>query len=135
MAVAVAVVLAVGEVVLVVVADQVAQGEAVVGGDEVDARQGAAPAGVLPVTEQVHAARQSRGQVGHPAAAAALGHLGGVVEPETAHGAAVAVVPVKRAMACSNACVACMATNAAAPPPSARCMEMASKLRGRHADD
>ena len=91
---AVAVVLAVGQVVLVVVADQVAQCEAVVGGDEVDARQGPAPARVLPVAEHVGAAGQARGQVAHARAGPAPGHLGHVRQPEGAHRAAVAVIPV-----------------------------------------
>src|SRR6202022_4511511 len=69
---AVLVVLAVGLVVLVVVGDQVAQGEAIVGGDEVDAAGWSATAQPI----QVAAAAQAIGQ---------LGDLAGVAFPELAH--------------------------------------------------
>ena len=64
---AVPVALAVGLVVLVVVADQVVQGEAVVAGDEVDA--GVRPAAVGLV--QVAGAGEPVGDVGHPGAGGA----------------------------------------------------------------
>jgi len=56
--VAVAVVLAIGLVVLVVVADEIVQREAVVGGDEVDAGVGLATATAV----QIAAAREAIGQ-------------------------------------------------------------------------
>ena len=92
--VAVAVVLLVGQIVLVVVDDQVAQGEAVVRGHEVDRAQRAATAGELPVAEQVRTARQARGQVSQVRAQTALGDLRGVMQPEGARGVAEVVVPV-----------------------------------------
>src|SRR5436305_2763119 len=58
-ALAVAVVLAVGLVVLLVVGDEVAQGEAVVGGDEVDAGRGAPASGGL----EFGAAGEAQGEV------------------------------------------------------------------------
>ena len=79
---------------LVVVDHQVAQGEAVVRGHEVDRAQRAAAAGELPVAEQVRAARQARGQVSQVRAQTALGDLRGVVQPEGARGVAEVVVPV-----------------------------------------
>ena len=78
--IAIAVVLAVGEVVLAVEADQVGQGEAVVGGEEVDR----APHRRRLVAKQVGAARQPLGQ-GPAAALIAL--------PEAAQVIAEAAVP------------------------------------------
>src|SRR5690606_40567461 len=85
---AVAVVLAVGVVVAVVVGDQVAQTEAVVGGDVGDAGVGQAPGGRV----EIGAAGQPRGELGQGAigpppvvtqgvagAAAALRRVGGEV--------------------------------------------------------
>ena len=78
---AVAVVLAVGLVVLVVVGDQVAQREAVVGGDEVDRGVRRAPV----VGVQVGGARQPGRH---------LADAAGLQPPEVAHRVAVAVVPL-----------------------------------------
>src|SRR4029450_8699137 len=78
---AVPVALAVGLVVLVVVADQVIQGEAVVAGDEVDAGVGPAAVGLV----QVAGPGEPVGDVGHPGAGGA---------PEVPHGVAVAAVPL-----------------------------------------
>src|SRR6202042_50969 len=69
-------------VVLVVVGDQVGEGEAVVGGDEVDARVGAAPA----ATVQVGAAGQPVGEVGEGLVGAA---------PVVADAVPVAAVPLR----------------------------------------
>ena len=79
-ALAVVVVLAVGVVVLLVVGHQVAQREAVVGGDEVDAREGPTT-GVL---VEVGGAGQARGEVAQR----------GLAAPEVAHGVAVVAVPL-----------------------------------------
>ena len=79
-ALAVVVVLAVGLVVLLVVGHQVAQGEAVVGGDEVDAGD-RPPAGVL---VEVGRAGQPRGELAERRLAA----------PEVADGVAVGAVPL-----------------------------------------
>src|SRR4029077_14577107 len=76
----VAVFLAVGLVVLLVIADQVLQGEAVVAGDEVDA--GVRLAAVILV--QVAAAGEARGQ---------LGRGPSVSLPEAAHAVSVLAVP------------------------------------------
>ena len=81
----VAVVLAVGLVVLVVVADQVGEGEAVVAGDEVDAGVGAAAARGVDVA----GARQSR--------EASSGTWPGVAAPEPPHAVAVRAVPLRPA--------------------------------------
>ena len=78
---AVAVVLAVGLVVLVVVGDEVAQREAVMGGDEVD--RGVRRTAVVGV--QVARAGEPGGHGPH---------AGGVAAPEVAHGVAVLVVPL-----------------------------------------
>ena len=81
-ALAVVVVLAVGLVVLLVVGDEVVQREAVVGGDEVDAGEGAA----------------ARAAVEVAAAGEAVAELGqGLVlaPPEVAHGVAVLAVPLR----------------------------------------
>ena len=78
---AVAVVLAVGLVVLALVGDQVAQGEPVVRGDEVDRRPRPAPGQLV----QVGAAGQPGGHLADPAVAA----------PEVAHRVAVAPVPLR----------------------------------------
>ena len=78
---AVAVVLAVGLVVLVVVADQIVQREAVVGGDEIDAGVGLAAA----VLVEVAGAGKAPGEIADQAA---------VALPVGAHGVAVAVVPL-----------------------------------------
>ena len=91
---AIAVVLLVGQIVLVVVDHQVTQGEAVVRRHEVDRAQRTAPAGELSVAEQVRAARQACGQVAQVRAQAPLGDLRGVVQPEGARGVAEVVVPV-----------------------------------------
>ena len=80
-ALAVPVVLAVGLVVLLVVGDQVAQGEAVVGGDEVDARE-RAPPGVL---VEVGGARQPAGELAER----------GLAAPEVTDGVAVLAVPLR----------------------------------------
>jgi hypothetical protein len=80
--VAVAVVLAVGLVVLVVVRDEVLEREAVVGGDEVDRRVGAAAAAAVEVAG-----------AGEPVAHAA--HLALVALPVRAHGVAVDAVPLR----------------------------------------
>ncbi len=66
------------------VAHHVGQGEAVVGGDEVDARLRAPPAGRVEV-----------GRAGE--ASAEVGGLAGVAAPEAAHGIAEAVVPLRPA--------------------------------------
>ena len=79
---AVAVVLAVGLVVLVLVGDQVAQGEAVVRGDEVDRRE-RQPA---VVAVEVRRAGEPVGEVADAA---------GAVRPEVAHGVAVLAVPLR----------------------------------------
>ena len=79
---AVAVVLAVGLVVLLVVGDEVVQREAVVRGDEVDA--GVGPAAVVLV--EVAAAGQAVGE---------LADLAVVALPEAAHGVAVLAVPLR----------------------------------------
>ena len=79
-ALAVLAVLAVGVVVLVVVGDQVAQREAVVGGDEVDARDRAASRGLVEV-----------GGAGQPAGELAERRL---TAPEVAHGVAELAVPL-----------------------------------------
>ena len=73
---AVAVVLAVGLVVLVVVGDEVVQREAVMGGDEVDAGPGLAAA----LVEEVGRGGEARGE---------LRQLALVALPEGAHGVAV----------------------------------------------
>jgi hypothetical protein len=80
-ALAVAVALAVGLVVLVVVGHQVAQGEAVVGGDEVDRRDRLAAA----VGVEVAGAGEARGELPEGA---------GLAAPEVAHGVAVLAVPL-----------------------------------------
>ena len=79
---AVVVVLAVGLVVLLVVGHEVAQREAVVGGDEVDRRRGPAGVGLV----QVGAAGE---------AVAELGQRGRLAPPEVADGVAVAAVPLR----------------------------------------
>ena len=90
-AVAVAVLFAVGLVVLAVVGHQVGQGEAVVGGDEVQ-RGEPGPARRF---EQAGRAGQGVGEARPPDAALAAGVDGGAVgEPEAAHGVAEMVVPV-----------------------------------------
>ena len=78
----VAVVLAVGLVVLVVVGDQVGQGEPVVGGDEVDAGEGAPARGLV----EIGAAGQPLGQ---------LADGGTSLAPVVADGVAVAAVPLR----------------------------------------
>ena len=78
---AVAVVLAVGLVVLLVVADEIAEGEAVVRGDEVDAGVGLAAV----VLVEVAGAGEAVGEVGE---------LAGVALPEAADGVAVLAVPL-----------------------------------------
>ena len=82
MALAVVAALAVRVVVLVVVGDQVGQGEAVVRGDEVDRRERAAAV----VLVQVGAAGQARGE---------LTEAAGLAAPEVAHGVAVLPVPLR----------------------------------------
>src|SRR5205085_2509023 len=79
---AVPVVLAVGLVVLVVVGDQVAEGEAVVGGDEVDRRVGPAAVALVEV-------RRAGEAVAHLRQALFL------TAPEIAHGVAVLAVPLR----------------------------------------
>src|SRR5690606_4212106 len=81
---AVAVVLPVRLVVLAVVGDEVAQGEAVVGGDEVGAGPGPAPAPVV----DVGGAGDARGE---------LGELVAIALPELPHRVAVLVVPLRPA--------------------------------------
>ena len=81
-ALAVAVVLAVGLVVLVVVRDQVAQREAVVRGDEVDARVRPARRALV----EVRAAGEAVGELGERLIGAA---------PEVAHAVAVLAVPFR----------------------------------------
>src|SRR5690606_10169224 len=79
--VAVAVLLAVRLVVLVVVGDEVVEREAVVRGDEVDARPGPAP----PPVEHVRRAGKAGGK---------LGKLPLVAAPVGPYGVAIAVVPL-----------------------------------------
>ncbi len=79
---AVAVVVAVGLVVLVVVADEVSEREAVVGGDEVDAGVGFAAGRLV----QVRAAGQP---------IAEFAERSGLASPEVAHGVAVLPVPLR----------------------------------------
>ena len=79
---AVLVALAVGLVVLGVVADEVGQGEAVVGGDEVDAGPGAPAGGLV----EVRAAGQAVGQLADGRA---------LLAPVVPHGVAVAAVPLR----------------------------------------
>src|SRR5213078_2680384 len=78
---AVPVVLAVGLVVLVVVGDQVGQGEPVVAGDEVDRGDGAAPARRVQVAGSGEPGREIR-------------HGGRAAAPEVADGVAVLAVPL-----------------------------------------
>src|SRR5262249_16851638 len=80
---AVLVVLAVGFVVLSIVAYQVTKGEAVVAGDKIDAGIGSAAAALV----EVAAAAQPVGELGGGSAAVPL--------PETAHGVAVFAVPLR----------------------------------------
>ena len=87
---AVAVVLAVGLVVLLLVGDEVGEGEAVVRGDEADRGEG------RPLGEEVTAAHEPGREVAHPRTA----HLARrerprVGEPEVARGVAEAVVPLR----------------------------------------
>ena len=82
MALAVPVVLAVGLVVLVVVRDQVGEGEAVVGGDEVDRVERLAAVVLVEV-----------GRAGDPAGE--LGQRGRLAAPEVADGVAVLAVPLR----------------------------------------
>ena len=82
--VAVLVVLTVRLVVLVVIGDEVVQREAVVAGDEVDARVGSPPTG----TEDVARAGQSGRQ---------LGHLTEVAAPEAPHAVAKRAIPFRPA--------------------------------------
>ncbi len=79
---AVAVVLAVGVVVLAVVGHEVGQGEAVVGGDEVDAGRRRAPGGLV----QVGAAGEAVAELGHGVVGA---------PPEVADLVAVLAVPLR----------------------------------------
>ena len=81
---AVVVVLAVGEVVLVVVADEVVQGEAVMRGDEVDRGPGLAPA----LVEELGRGGEAGGEIGQLVLAA---------DPVFADVVAVAVVPFRPA--------------------------------------
>ncbi len=78
---AVLVILSVGLVVFLVVADQVAEGEAVVGGDEVDAGVGLAAVVLVEVA-------------GTGEAVGEIGELAGVALPELADGVAVLAVPL-----------------------------------------
>ncbi len=80
--VAVAVALAVGVVVLVVVGDEIAQREAVVGGDEVDAGRGPAAVGCV----EVGAAAQAMGELAERLIGAA---------PVVAHRVAILAVPLR----------------------------------------
>ncbi len=80
---AVAVVLAVGLVVLLVVGDEVAQREAVVRGDEVDAGR------------RAPARRPGRGRSCRSAGSASSPTVAGVAAPEVAHGVAVLAVPLR----------------------------------------
>src|SRR5699024_727016 len=99
---AVAVVLAVGLVVLGLVGGEVAQGEAVVGGDVVDRGPGGAQAAPLGQArrvlagEHVGGAGQARGEVADPADPRLPGALAGgaVGQPESAHVVAEGVVPL-----------------------------------------
>ena len=80
----VAVVLAVGRVVLVVVGDQVGQREAVVRGDVVDRRDRAADQRRVAVPEQVDGPGQAGGQVADAVAGQTVRGAAGVGEPERA---------------------------------------------------
>src|SRR5207249_8553395 len=77
---AVPVCLRIGLVVLVLIAHQVVEGEAVVAGNEVDRGQWAPTAGLI----EIAAAREPRGE---------LTHLPRVAPPEQAYGIAVLAVP------------------------------------------
>ena len=77
---AVPVVFAVGFVVFVAVADEIAQGEAVVGGDEVDGACRAAPVVAVDVVAAAHALRQRAQPAVFP-------------QPEAAHVVTEAAVP------------------------------------------
>src|SRR5258708_35402994 len=79
--VAVAVLLAVRLVVLVVVTDEIVEGEPVMGGDEVDAGPGPAPL----VAEDVGGAGEARGEIGRDAL---------VAFPQAPHRVAVLRVPL-----------------------------------------
>src|SRR5690606_25318529 len=92
---AVPVVLAVRLVVLEVVGDEVGEGEAVVRGHVVDARQRAATAGDGPVREEVGGSGEARREVPEVLARAAGDAGGRVAEPEGPHGVPEAVVPVR----------------------------------------
>ena len=76
--VAVAVVFAVGQVVLVVVADQIGQGETIMAGDEINGVAGAAAM----VAVEIRAARYTGSQRGYLAGMAA--HEGANIIPEAA---------------------------------------------------
>ena len=82
MAFAVGAAFAIGFVVLVVVGNQVAEGEPVVGGDEVDAGPGMAGVGLV----QIGAAGQAGGE---------LAEGGGFAPPEVPHRIAVTAVPLR----------------------------------------
>ena len=73
---------AVGLVVALLVADEVGEGEAVMAGDEIDARVGAAPARGVDVARAGETRRQ-------------LGHLPGVAAPEPPHGVTERAVPLR----------------------------------------
>src|SRR4051794_32352533 len=76
----IAVVLAIGQVVLGFVADQVVQGESIVAGDEVDARLGRAPGRLI----QIAASGKPGGEVPY---------LSRIAPPKLPHGIAILVVP------------------------------------------
>ena len=90
---AVAVVLAVGLIVFVLVSGQIVSSEAIVSGDEVDGSDWSADAVRLRVREEVSAAREARGEFGSGGVFPVAGVRGTRLEPERPHVIAKAVIP------------------------------------------